>query len=259
MTIEQKFINLINADVDGALDDIEKAELQVFLEQSAEGRALHNELSSLCTALDSVELMEPPPHMRHVIMGRVKPAQSSSRSPGFLSSFFNKPALTHAVTFAAGVLIALSLLNSELVSTTAFDDVTGLVGTVGGPVEAELLSVTSFDTSEVAGKVSLRTSGTLLILDFDLATIRPIDVEADYTDRTVWLNGFAQWPENSNTTISAENGRVNFSVNGKRRYAVYLRNDGSRAVTIDLRFLAGGAVVHQARLDYEPGARESRK
>ena len=55
------------------------------------------------------------------------------------------------------------------------------------------------------------------------------------------------------TTVSAETGRVLLGMAGKRRYAVYLHNQGGRNATVKLRFLAYGQVVHETSLDYTPG------
>ena len=53
--------------------------------------------------------------------------------------------------------------------------------------------------------------------------------------------------------MSAESGRVKLGMAGKRRYAVYLHNQGGRDATVKLRFLAYGQVVHETSLDYKPG------
>ncbi len=252
MTIEQKYIDLINAEIDGAISDSDRAALHTFLQQDAEGKALHGELTSLSSLLESVAAVEPPPQLSHLIMSSVKPARPASASPGLLSALFRMPALTHAATFAAGVFLALSLLNSGQVSNRAFDDVTGLVGTVAAPVDASSLRKVAIDNPAIAGTVSLRKSGLMLILDFDLTTTRPIEIEADYTDKTIWFNGFAQLPESSSTIISADSGRVRLTAQGKRRFAVYLHNEGGRRTTVKLRFLADGQLLHEAGLDYVP-------
>ncbi|MDH3576947.1 MAG: hypothetical protein OEO71_03895 [Gammaproteobacteria bacterium] len=251
MAIDQKHLDLINADIDGEIRDSDRRELRAFLAESVEGRALHEELASLCSTLDAVDAIDPPPHMRHVIMSSMKPARTKPESPGFFQKIFAIPALTHSVTFAAGIFLTLSLLHSGQISTGAFDDVTGLVGTIADPIDAEVLGAVAFDKPEVAGKVALRRSGAMLILDMDLVAVRPIEVEADYTDRTIWFNGFAQL-ESSGTKISAETGRIRLGMDGKRRFAVYLQNKGGRETTVKLRFLAGGKVVHEASLDYMP-------
>ena len=252
MAIDQKFTDLINAGLDGEISDADKSELQTFLAENAEGRALHEELASLYGTLDSVEHVDPPPHMRHIIMNSVPPARAADDNPGFLQVLFATPALKYAATFAVGVFLTLSMVNSSKISSQAFDDVTGLVGTVADPVNATLASSVTLSEVTIAGTVSLRSAGSLLILDFDLVSSDHIEVEADYTDRTIWFNGFAQLASEG-TTVSTETGRVSLGMEeGKRRYAVYLHNEGGRETTVSLRFIADGEVVHEASLDYMP-------
>ena len=56
--------------------------------------------------------------------------------------------------------------------------------------------------NEIAGSVQLNRSGSIMILDFDLASPGPIEIVASFADRDVWFNGFAQL-ESSGTTIAA--------------------------------------------------------
>lgn len=249
MTIEQKYIDLINADIDGEISASAEAELQTFLDENAEGQALHTDLSSLCATLHGVESEESPPHLRHVIMNSVKSTRTSKERRGFLQILFAAPAVKYTLTFAAGVFLTLSIVNSNQVSDRAFDDVTGLVGTVAEPIDTSVASSISVTKPDIAGTVSLRSKDSLLILDFDLVAKDHVDIEANYTDRSIWFNGFAQL-ESEGTTISAETGRIRLGMNGKRRYAVYLHNQGGRETTVNLRFLADGRVVHEASLDY---------
>lgn len=251
MAIDQKFRDLINAEIDGEISDSDSAELQAYLAQSADGRALYEELSWLCSVMDSVEAVEPPPHLRHVIMNSVKTAPVAVKKPGFFQALFATPAVGYAATFAAGVLLTLTLVNSGQISIRAFDDVTGLVGSVADPIAADTLGAVSIDESAVAGTVSLRSSGSMLILDFDLVAFEPVEIEADYTDKTIWFTGFAQL-ESSGTTIAAESGRIRLGMDGKRRYAVYLQNESGRNTTVSLRFKVGEEVVHEASLSNAP-------
>ena len=251
MAIEQKYTDLINAGIDGVISDAEMSELQAFLDENAEGRALYEELASLCTTLDGVEQEEPPTYMRHIIMNSVSPTPAPGESRGFLQILLATPALKYSVTFAAGVFLPLSLVNSSKISNQAFDNVTDLVGTVADPVQASLADSVAVAGPEVAGTVSLRSAGSLLILDFDLVARDHIEIETEYTDRTIWFNGFAQL-ESEGTTVSSEAGLVRLGMNGKRRYAVYLHNPGGRETTVSLRFLVDGEILHQTSLDYSP-------
>ncbi len=251
MAIEQKYIDLINADIDGEISGSDRKKLQAFLDSSTDGRDLHDELSSLCTTLNEIGQEDPPPHMKHVVMNSLAPARLAEESPSFLQVLFATPALKYAATFAAGVFLTLSIVNSNQVADRAFDDVTGLVGTVAEPVDTQMATSIHVNRTDIAGTVSLRSAGSLMILDFDLVAKDHIDIEADYSDRTIWFNGFAQL-ESDGTTVSAETGRIRLGMEGKRRYAVYLHNEGDRETTVNLRFLADGEVIHEASLDYAP-------
>lgn len=184
-------------------------------------------------------------------MNAVPPNRDAEESPGFLQILLATPALKYTATFAAGVFLTLSIVNSSQLSNRAFDDVTGLVGSVAEQTQSGLSSSVAVNEVDIAGTVSLRSSGSLLILDFDLVSKDHIDIEATYTDRTIWFNGFAQL-ESEGTTVSAETGLVRLGMEGRRRYAVYLHNEGGRETTVSLRFTADGKVVHQAKLDYAP-------
>ncbi len=249
MAIEQKYIELISADVDGEISDGEKAELEAFLSESAEGRVLHEELTALCTTLDAVAEVDPPQHLRHLIMNSVNPPVAEPASTGFLQNLLAAPALRYAATFAAGVFLALTLIDSDQISNRAFDDVAGLVGSVADPVGAELVNTVAIEEAAVAGTVSLRSAGSLLILDFDLVAPEPIEIVAGYTNPSIWFNGFAQL-ESTGTSVSAETGRVTLGMEGKRRYAVFLHNEGGRETTLNLQFRADGEIVHETRLRY---------
>jgi hypothetical protein len=252
MAIKQELIDLINADIDNEISHEDKSKLAALLIDNEEAREIHSALSALCGSIESTEAETPPPHLRYVIMNSVKPTPAEKGSPGFLEWLLAMPAFKYSATFAAGVILTLSAVSSDQLSNSALDDVTGLVGTIADPVRGELLETIAVDNTEVVGQVSLRSSGPLLILDFDLVTNGPIEIDANYSDRTIWFNGFGQL-EGSGTTISAKSGSVSLGMEGKRRYAVYLHNGGEqREVTVKLRFSAGGEVVHEARLNYKP-------
>ena len=250
MTIDPKYFELIQADIDGEIDDAGKTELENFLAESQEGRAVYEELETVCRSLDSMPTIDPPAHLRHVLLNQAPVKTAPQPMPGFLQRLFSGPALGYAGVFAAGVALTLALVDSDQVTKGAFDDVTGLVGTIANPnFTAPKHDIVTIDQSEVAGTVTLRSTGPLLIVDFDLSTRRPIDIVAAYSDKTIWFNGFAQL-ESTGTSVAAATGNVTLKMDGKRRYAVYLNNPGMRPATIDLRFMANEQLIHKAQLSF---------
>jgi hypothetical protein len=250
MTIDPKYFELIQADIDGEIDDAGKAELESFLADSEEGRSVYEQLETLCRSLDGMPSIDPPQHLRHVLLNQAPVKAAPQPSPGFLQRLFAGPILGYVGMFAAGVALTLTLVDSDQISRGAFDDVTGLVGTIADSEFAVPEHGTiSVDKSEVAGTVTLRSTGPILIVDFDLSARQPVEIVAAYSDKTIWFNGFAQL-ESSGTSIAAETGAVTLNMDGTRRYAVYLNNPGMRPATIDLRFMADDQVIHEAKLSF---------
>lgn len=250
MTIDPRYFELIQAAIDGEIDAAGKAELETFLAESAEGRAVYEDLATLCQSLDGVPEIDPPPHLRHILLNMAPVASAPKPVPGVWQRIFSGPALGYIGMFAAGVALTLALLDSGQISRDAFDDVTGLVGTIANSeFVAPEHGTISVDTSEVAGTVTLRSTGPILIVDFDLSAKQPIRILAEYSDKSIWFNGFAQL-ESSGTSIAADSGAVTLEMDGKRRYAVYLNNPGQRPATINLRFMVGGELIHEAQLNY---------
>jgi len=250
MTIDPKYFELIQADIDGQIDDAGKAELENFLADSEEGRAVYEELETLCRSLDGMPSIEPPPHLRHVLLNEVPVKPAPTPTPGLMQRLFLGPALGYAGMFVAGVALTLALVDSDQISRGAFDEVTGLVGTIAdSQFVVPKHGTISVDESEVAGTVTLRSTGPILIVDFDLSARQPLEIVAEYSDKSIWFNGFAQL-ESSGTSIAAESGAVTLNMDGKRRYAVYLNNPGMRPATIDLQFMADDHVIHEAQLSF---------
>jgi hypothetical protein len=248
MSIAQHIVELINAEIDGEISAVEKRELEAILATDGEARTFHSELARLCEAMDSAEAVTPPAFLKHTILEMTGSKRGKSKSSASGKRFFSAPAIRFSGAFAAGVVLALGFLSSDMVSRNAFDDVTGLVGTMSDR-DADLSVKNSIyiSSGDVDGTVTINRSGQMLIVEFDLTSRVPIDIVAEFPDAGVWFNGFAQL-ESSGTSVAAEPGRVTVRSEGKRRYAVYLHDAAGRNTTIDLRFIAAGNVIYEAQL-----------
>jgi hypothetical protein len=259
MDIDPKFADLINAEIDGWISPEEHIELEAYLAQNEAARIWRDELTSCCEQLDSLESVSPPPHLKHVILDVVrseKPAPQKSRqrtSSDLFSDFFGVAPVRYAMSFAAGVILAYTLLSSEEISRQALDDVTDLVGTISRPEAAgDLATVDSIQLTlnELAGSVGLKKLGDMLIVDFNLTSEGPVEIVAAFSDPDIWFNGFAQL-ESSGTSVAAESGQVTLRMEGQRRYALYLHNTRRGAATVNLRFYSDGQLVYEDDLVFE--------
>jgi hypothetical protein len=259
MAIEPKISDLINAEIDAKISAEDQALLDRHLAENADAKVFHSELNALCGELQSMPDLEPPAGLRHSVMKRTGNSEriagkSAPRSwMSALSDFIGIAPVRYAMSFAAGVVLTLTLVSSDQISQRAFDDVTGLVGTMSDPGSSNHGSVVDtmgLTLSELAGTVSLNQAGSLMILDFDLASAGPIEIVAQFGDRDIWFNGFAQL-ESAGTSIAAETGRVTIQMEGQRRYAVYLHYTGRNAATVNLQFFSAGKLLHEGEMSFK--------
>lgn len=256
MTIEQKYIDLINAEIDDEISAADRASLEAYLAENAAARTLRDQLAGLSDDLATMEALTPPGDLRHPAMRRFRTGSDKSAASGKLSDMLagvlGLPLVRYSMSFAAGVVLTVALISSDQASRQAFTDVTNLVGTMSNTeVPGVLASEDSMTLTlnELAGSVSLNSAGPLMVLDFDLTSENPVEIVATFNDRDIWFNGFAQL-ESQGTSVAAGTGSVTVRMEGQRRYAVYLHNASQDAATVNLRFVAAGETLHEGQLSF---------
>ena len=253
MAIEPKYVELMNADLDGEISGAERIDLQEYLESNPEAAAYRADLAALCGELDEMGQMDPPPHLKYTILDSLKKAQPATETrpaSGFdWQQIFATPVLRHSVTFAAGAFLTFALISSNQLSDQAFDDVTGLVGTMSesAPAGSGQNSI-RLTSSELAGMVRVHLAGSLNVVDFNLTADGPVEIVAEFSDHDLWFKGFAQL-ENDNTRIVAdEGGLVKMHTQGRNRYALYLQHASEVDAPVNFKFYAAGNLIHEADL-----------
>ena len=78
--LSERALYLINAEIDGALESGEQAELEAILESSEEARVMRAELGKLVSLLDETPQQEPPADLARRI---VEQLPAPSRRSGF--------------------------------------------------------------------------------------------------------------------------------------------------------------------------------
>ncbi len=263
MAIEPKISDLINAEIDGTISAEDQTLLDQYLAENGEARTFRDELKSLCEELQSLPQVDPPAGLlQHAMKKATADNARTATAPAgrswqlVLGEIFGFTPLRYAVSFAAGVIVTFTLVNSDQVSRGAFDEVTGLVGTMsdqGSAGKSLLVDAMALTLNELAGSVTLNRAGSIVILDFDLASRSPVEIVARFDNHDTWFNGFAQL-ESAGTSVAAGTGSVTIRMEGQRRYAVYLHHTGRSAATVNLQFFSAGKLLHEGEI----GIRETR-
>jgi anti-sigma factor RsiW len=214
---------LIHAEIDGELDARQRADLARSLLADPETRALREDLKRLCTALDAVQEVEPPPQLRASILA----ALPQTHAPP-ARSWWSAPALRYAAVLA-GVVAASAVVFGVLDGQRpAASDV---AGTLAQPRAATTLDTIQLANGPVVGRVSLTRDGAALALAFELKASAPVDVFVASGGYTFRINGLGRQdgPGAGRTTVALPGFRM----------------DGQ---AVDLTFLMAGQEIGRATL-----------
>ena len=182
---------LIHAEIDGELDPRQRAELARSLLADPATRALREDLRRLCTALDGVAEVEPPPQLRARIFAALPQTVAAPVGPTPARSvparsWWSAPALRYAAVLA-GLVTAGTLVFGVLDGQRP--PASELAGTLAGPRAAATLDTVRLTDGPVLGQVSLIRNVSGLGLALDLKAGAPVDVFVAGGGYTFRING----------------------------------------------------------------------
>lgn len=237
--LEERTLNLINADVDGELTPAEQQQLDSILETSAEARAMRAELLKLSNLLNGMPEQAPPQDLTSRIVGQLAPRRAVTRFS--LSSLFASfQPVTTGLAFAAGLLLTVGFYEMSPQSVSSLDTA-GMVGTmVAGQgnglnlLENDLY----FSSDDFSGKVSLSENNGLYVLNFALDSTDPKEIRVGLELTGLAFGGFAETPglsDNVVDTVIISGGTMRVVSQGRQQFAVFLRGSSpEQAVAAEL-------------------------
>jgi len=217
---------LIHAEIDGELDAEQRGELARCLLADPETRALREDFQRLCTALNAVEEVEPPPQLRESILAALP--QSSTKQRWSWEPRWRYAAVIAGVV-AAGAVVLETVKGPETVTT----DVAGTMGAARAPT---ILDTAHLGNGPVSGRVSLYRDGVGLGLEFEVVASGPVEVLVASDGHTLRINGLGRQDKP-----------------GGPRTTVALTGFGMGGQTVDMTFLMAGRRVGNATLRASAG------
>jgi hypothetical protein len=235
--LEQRVLNLINAEIDGELAPMERAELESALRSSAEARAMQAELRKLASAMEAMPEQEPPADLMRRILGQIKlpPRRSTAVSrfsiAGMLASF--RPAQA-GLAFAAGLLLTVSVYEATSRSGEKVD-LSQVVGTmVANPAgtatqQTDNLSIWA---PGLSGTVSLSALGEFMLLNFDLESAQETEILVGLAETGFGFGGIAHTSAAGvavDESYEVSGGTLRVVNPGSHPFVVFLRRPGADA------------------------------
>jgi hypothetical protein len=223
--MNDRAIELINAEIDGVLGGPARAELNRLLLADPAVRSLRDELRRTCQALDSLEQEEIPADLHESILSAL-PASPVRREEPAAAGWFGKPVLRYAAAFAGGLLV--SALAFHFVGSAPGLDPQELAGTLA-PAHGAAVQI---DLPQVRGEVAVAGTATGPMVVSRLAATSPVTVIASAEGHEVRLDGFVA-PQETPIELTAGLGRS---------------RSAQPVVLVTVVDTASGAVLHTASL-----------
>lgn len=228
--IDQKHLELIQADIDGELAEHDRAELARFLLANPGARAVRDDLKRLCETLDRVEPVEPPPGLRASILEAVRLAEGKA-APACRRGGWGVPrTLRFAAVVAGGLLVSVLAFQIGLDRRSTLDvaQVAGTMASHESVAGSDPVDTVELALDQVSGSARLYQTQGARIVEFDLQARQPIEVVVIHDGQESRLTGIGQ------------------TGTGKpSRHALKLDGPGQDGSAIRLEFFASGELIHE--------------
>ena len=230
--LEQRTLELINGEIDGALQPDERAELEAILAASADARAMKAELQKLANLMDSMPQHTPPEELAERILRQVRlPASRPAFSPGNL--FSSLQAAPIGLAFAAGLLMAVGMYELSPGRQSVVDPA-NIVGTMvlnpgAGPASQAADSLV-ISVPGVSGTVSLSEAGNLQVLSFDLDSTDETEIAIALSEAGLSFGGIAHAAASAaaaDETYEVSGGTLRVVNQGRQAFSVFLLDAGA--------------------------------
>jgi hypothetical protein len=243
--IDDKLIELINAEIDGELSDEERNQLQQQLVKNPDARAMHKDLLQLNRALAPLGNLSPPGQIRENILNAVAP-NNRSFITRLIEALLPTTAIPrYALAFVGGIVFGFGALQLGDGYRTDMDSgqFVGTMTDYGSLPDAISADDISLELEQISGSVRMHQIGSMLIVEFDMNSQNAVKVVTEYRGSSIEFRGFSL-KENELSSFVAYNESINLIAKGNHRYSVFLQKRQPGETSINIRFLADGEIFH---------------
>jgi hypothetical protein len=248
--MNQEDRELVQAVVDGELDDAGRERLDQLLASSEEARQLQADLRRLNAFIDQVPRYDLPDGLHGQITGNIalKPPARKLFQFSALPVFFR-----YGLAASAAVVLTVAVFRSgsELEGTSNYSDMVGTIAR-GGPVaDGRELDAFGFDEAGASGKVRLLERDGVYALEFDVRSPGSLQFDVDLQGAGLVLDAFAQ-QDQPLEAMSWSGEKLTARASGDQKFVILMRRTDESAAAgskIGLEISRQGASVSRGWLE----------
>ena len=246
--IDEKYIELINKEIDGEITSIEQERLNRYYSVNPEARKFHDELRQTSELLSEIPMVEPSPNIKKYVMNSIDLNRySKATKPGKLESVISnllvKPSPKLAYAFALGILVGIlvySALFENMISKRGMN-VTDFYGTIRIDEQSGFRTVKEIPITlpEINGVISVQRLANIVVLEIDVRTLKEMEIQFEYDASHLKFSHFSSGSQSKISFVFRES-YVQASFCGDIQFILFFTKIAAEDRTIRLKlFLAG--------------------
>jgi hypothetical protein len=253
--VDDRFIELVQRELDGVLSGSEEEELRRYLDSAGDARQYREELRAAVQHVAALPVVAPPPQLKSEILravrrrGAAQPIRSSLRTR-LARAFESRVAFNYVYAFSAGVILGVALygLVARLEQPVpSASDVSGALlprAVTGTSVLTEELQI---DTLGMTALIRVREMDGMHLADLTLRSGSPVRAVVDFNAGALCLSGFSQTRQ-SPETIRVGDSRIEIGTTGPNDLAFLFeaRSPGQPLPPISVTLLSSAGTVQRS-------------
>ena len=259
--IEEKYLELINREIDHLISPRQSKKLRKYLEHNPDAQMFYDDLVVMSKELSHVNKVEPPQNLKKNIVnalpvGKYAKYERQSAFKHYLETFLfgNKP--QYAYVFSAGLItgiIVISLLFIILYKNNSVNipDLYGAFRTNSTANIFRTADELTIDEESVKGDVRLSYSDEVIFIDVTIRTTQDVNVTLKFNENDLNFREFKKSNNFSNDLI-VKGSSLQFTSNGTNHYLIALGRITSNLSLVYLKIYSSGSIVYAYTLLSNP-------
>ena len=243
--IDEKYIKLINKDIDKEITQKEKDLLESYLKSNPEAQNLYDELVSSESLLDKLPDNDPSLNLKKQILNSLDKNKYSrvkkhSQFRTFIYQTIFQTRYKIAFTFTLGLLAGLLIFSLFFSNQTTENN--NIYGTVG--INCEVIKSIHVEASNIGGKLDIKWINNNLGLDFSLNSPEQYNLALKFNPDKTKFDKISFYGKNK-IKLDSEEDMLKLSESGNHNYMLLFSLETEMTVNFNLQISRGGNLIFE--------------
>ena len=255
---DKKYIELINKEIDGLINQEEKAELRQYIIENPEAHKLYDEMIHTAGLLDNIDEVEPSLNLKKQIFNSIdtnlyKAKTKRSFLNSLITNLFPYPKHRLAFAFAMGITVGLLIYSTILIDFHQKQqiNITDLYGTIGvnEKVTYENLEIIPIESSEIKGDIKVNRAANIILFEIDLSSAKEFEFLVEFkSDQLIFIN-FIPLISNEYLIDNGEN-YVRTLCSGDNKFAVTFHSLTDEFTNVNVKLIFSGNLLIDKEISF---------